>query len=155
MNMKGKNLTDVGNRIVIPKKVAMKLSEANRAYFRCQFDGNIYDGYNIMSIEDVTHPDYDRPFKDGEKKYLLKAFCNFIDTAVGLPITVVDQQYGRTDDINDFTNDIDGDGEKAQMKHFAIGSEGLAKVARIHGFYNSQDIFVIRRVDWNHRVHRR
>lgn len=153
--MKGEKLTDVGNRIVVPKKVAMKLAEANKAYFRCQFDGGMYEGYNIMSIDDAMHPDYDRPLKDGEKKYLLRAFCNFIDMVVGLPITVVEEKYGRVDDKNDFTNDIDGDGERAQIKHFAIGGDGLAGVARIHGFYNNQDVFVVRRIDWSHRVHKK
>lgn len=154
--MAGKKLTDVGNRIVVPKKIAMNLSEANRAYFKCQFDGNMYEGYNIMSIDEATHPEFkDRLFKDGEKKYLLRAFCNFIDTVTGLPITEVEEEYGRVDDKMDYTNDIDGDGERVQIKHFAIGHEGLSEIARIHGFYNSRDVFVIRRVDWNHRVHQK
>ena len=155
--MNGKKLTDIGNRISIPKKAAMKLAEANRAYFRCQFDSAyIQNGYSIMSIDDVKHPDFDRKFKDGEKKYLLRTLCSFIDRAIGMTITDVEQEFGRpNDDKMDFTNDIDGDGEKVQLKHFAMGHEGLSKVARIHGFYNSNDVFIIKRIDWNHRFHQK
>lgn len=154
--MSGKKLTDVGNRILIPKKAAMKLAENNRAYFRCQFDSNIQEGYNIMSLDNINHPDLGRPFNEQEKQTLLRALCGFIDKAITLPITEVEKQYGRPyDDKMDFTKDIDGDGEKVQIKHYAIGKGKLSKITRIHGFFNSQDVFVISRIDWNHRFHQK
>lgn len=155
--MNGKTLTDTGNRIFISKKVAMKLSEANQAYFKCQFDGiNIQNNFNIMSIDYINHPSRDRKLTSKEKGTLLRALCNFIDRAIEMTITDVEREFGRpNDDKMDFTNDIDGNGKKVQLKHFAIGHEGLSKAARIHGFYNNKDVFIIKRIDWNHRFHQK
>lgn len=109
----------------------------------------------FSSIDSTEHND--RNLNNQQKAKLKCLFCDFLKDCLEMPISEVDQKYGRPVDYGDVAIEND---ESFQPVHYGL-HERLAKnvkkpygyFARLHGYYNKDGYFVITRFDWCHKYH--
>jgi len=128
------------------------LTKEINSYFKILFDYKVEDDYKISTIDTVNFPNKKRLFYDGEKNILRKALLDFIEDATSMTYTDVANKYGRKRDESDKAVDTEFNNEEFPIIHYSIAEEGIANLARIHG-YIRKGVFVVRRVDWGHNFH--
>ena len=123
--------------------------------FKCLFSSEIEDEYNCSTIHDCIYArrgESPRNFNQGEKLELHRALCAFLDESSKMTYTDVMEKYSRRRDEKDMAWLDEDNG--FPIDHLAIAESGIAKCVRLHG-YMREGIFVIKRMDWARRFHKR
>lgn len=136
-------------------KTKSLLTKEAAKYFKLLFDYGMEDDYKLSSINTLENPNRHRPFTMKEKVILYSALCNFIEKATNMTYTQVEEVYGRKRDENDKALDMLYANEEFPIDHYRLSNENnVGGIARIHG-YMRNGVFVVRRVDWTHRFHKK
>lgn len=143
-------------KINAEKSRISQLTDKHDAHFKIIISHQIDKKYNFHSMCTCNK----KPVKPQDIIKIYRAFGRFIDESVKLTITEVEGKYRRVTDKHEGTYDPESDDE-VQVEHYCLYEEGdrpnrLTDGVRIHGYCRTKGgYFVVTKLDWFHKVHKK
>jgi hypothetical protein len=145
-------LTDLSRAVGLQNNMVSTLTNKSSAPFKFVFNFQLEEEYNFQSITTTHDPDLGRRLSRSERLKLYTLLCECIDTFIGKTITEVNDVFERQPDKYDTTIDP-VDGTTFPIKHYAVSKNWRDKT-RVHGYFNEEGYFIVKRVDWFHLFHK-
>lgn len=131
-----------------------QLTSQHNAYFKVIFSHQIDSKYNFASMSKGKSA-----LKDKAIIEIYKAFGRFFDESVQMTISEVEKTYGRIDDKSDGTYDPESK-TQVQVQHLCLYRDDDkpkdSDSVRLHGYFrNNGGYFIVTRLDWFHKKHKK